>query len=147
VGSLVVTDAARAAVARVLRKRLGGGIRLAGILAAAGLHALEHHRARLPEDHANAKALAEGLAGAKGVRVLAPQTNIVMIDLERGTCAQMIEKAKAQGVMIGAMKVDARAYPIDAAGIQRIRAVTHLDVDRAAVQRAAQVIAVAAASL
>src|SRR5690349_14942202 len=62
-----------------LRKMYGGGMRQSGVLAAAGLHALEHHRARLPEDHANAKALAEGLAGARGVRVLAPQTNIVMI--------------------------------------------------------------------
>jgi threonine aldolase len=130
-----------------LRKMYGGGMRQSGVLAAAGLHALEHHRTRLSEDHANAKALAEGLAGARGVRVLAPQTNIVMIDLERGTCAQVIEKAKAQGVMIGAMKVDARAYPGEAANIQRIRAVTHLDVDRAAVQRAAQVIAEAAATL
>jgi threonine aldolase len=130
-----------------LRKMYGGGMRQSGVLAAAGLHALEHHRARLSEDHANAKALAEGLAGATGIRVLAPQTNIVMIDLERGTCAQVIEKAKAQGVMIGAMKVDARAYPGEAANIQRIRAVTHLDVDRAAAQRAAQVIAEAAAAL
>ncbi|MBV8762437.1 MAG: aminotransferase class I/II-fold pyridoxal phosphate-dependent enzyme [Deltaproteobacteria bacterium] len=130
-----------------LRKMYGGGMRQAGILAAGGLHAVEHHRARLAEDHANAKALAEGLAGARGVRVLAPQTNIVMIDLERGTTAQAIERAKAQGVMIGAMRVDARSHPGELANTQRIRAVVHLDVDRAAVSRAAQVIAEVAAAL
>jgi threonine aldolase len=118
-----------------LRKMYGGGMRQSGILAAGGLHALEHHRARIVEDHANAKALAEGLAGARGVRVLPPQTNIVMIDLERGTTAHVIEKAKAAGVLIGAM------------GALRIRAVAHLDVDRAAMQKAAQVIAEIVATL
>jgi len=118
-----------------LRKMYGGGMRQSGILAAGGLHAVEHHRARIAEDHANAKVLADGLAGARGVRVLPPQTNIVMIDLERGTTAEVIERAKAQDVRIGAM------------GAMRIRAVVHLDVDRAAVQRAAQVIAEIAATL
>jgi len=127
-----------------LRKMYGGGMRQSGILAAAGIHALDHHRARLSEDHANAKVLAEGLAGAKGVKVLAPQTNIVMIDLERGTTAQVIERAKAQGVMLGAMRVDARVTTTE---IQRIRAVVHLDVDCAAVTKAAQVIAEIAATL
>jgi threonine aldolase len=130
-----------------LRKMYGGGMRQSGILAAAGVYALDHHRARLAEDHANAKLLAEGLAGAKGVKVLAPQTNIVMIDLERGTTGHMIERAKAQGVMLGAMRVDARSHPGDLANVQRIRAVVHLDVDRAAVTRAAQVIAEIAATL
>jgi threonine aldolase len=118
-----------------LRKMYGGGMRQSGILAAGGLHAVEHHRARIAEDHANAKLLAEGLAGARGVRVLAPQTNIVMIDLERGTTAEVIERAKAKDVRIGAM------------GAMRIRAVVHLDVDRAGVQRAAQVIAEITATL
>jgi threonine aldolase len=127
-----------------LRKMYGGGMRQSGILAAAGVYALDHHRARLAEDHANAKVLAEALAGAKGVKVLAPQTNIVMIDLERGTTAQVIERAKAQGVMLGAMRVDARVTTTE---IQRIRAVVHLDVDRAAVTKAAQVIAEIAATL
>jgi threonine aldolase len=116
-----------------LRKMYGGGMRQSGILAAAGLYALDHHRARLVEDHANAKLLAETLT-ARGLKVLAPQTNIVMIDLERGTPADVIERVKAQGVRIGAM------------GPMRIRAVVHLDVDRAAVQRAAQVIAEVAAA-
>lgn len=116
------------------RKMYGGGMRQAGILAAAGLYALEHHRARLGEDHANARALAEALAGAKQltVDVSRVQTNIVMIDLARGTPAEVIEKARAEGVFLGA------------AGPMRIRAVTHLDVDREGIQRAAKVIAAVA---
>ena len=69
----------------------GGGMRQAGILAAGGLYALEHHRARLGEDHANAKAMAEALAGAKGLHVDVSRvhTNIVMIDLETSSVADV----------------------------------------------------------
>jgi threonine aldolase len=120
-----------------LRKMYGGGMRQAGILAAAGLHALEHHRARLRDDHANARALAERLAGATNVRVdpARVQTNIVMIELDRGTPAALIQRARDAGVALGS------------SGAHRIRAVTHLDVDRAAVLRAGDVIAEIAASL
>jgi threonine aldolase len=120
-----------------LRKMYGGGMRQAGILAAAGLHALEHHRARLRDDHANARALAERLAGARNVRIdpARVQTNIVMIELDRGTPAAVIERARAAGVLLGS------------SGAHRIRAVTHLDVDRAAVLRAGDVIAEIAAAL
>ena len=123
-----------------LRKMFGGGMRQVGILAAGGLHALEHHRARLGDDHANARALAEALAGAKNVRLDASrvQTNIVMIELAPGTPAAVtavIERARAAGVLLGT------------SGAHRIRAITHLDVDRAGVLRAAEVIAAAAASL
>ena len=120
-----------------LRKMYGGGWRQAGILAAAGLHAIDHHRARLAEDHANARALAERLVGAKHVRIdpSRVQTNIVMIELDRGTPAQVVERARAAGVLLGA------------SGSHRVRAVTHLDVDRAAVLRAADVIAEIAATL
>jgi threonine aldolase len=120
-----------------LRKMYGGGMRQAGILAAAGLHALEHHRARLRDDHANARALAEALAGARNVQLDASrvQTNIVMIELDHGSPAAVVERARAAGVLLGI------------SGAHRIRAVTHLDVDRAAVLRAAEVIAAAAASL
>ncbi|NVB84285.1 MAG: low-specificity L-threonine aldolase [Kofleriaceae bacterium] len=119
------------------RKMYGGGMRQAGILAAAGLFALDHNRARLGEDHANAKALAEALAGAPGIRIdmTKVQTNIVMIDLSHGTARALIELAKEDGVLLGA------------AGPQRVRAVTHLDVDREGVLRAAQVIAEIAAKL
>jgi len=119
------------------RKMHGGGMRQAGILAAAGLYAIEHHRARLAEDHANARALAEALAGAPNVAVdlARVQTNIVMIDLARGTADAAVARAREQGVLLGT------------AGAQRIRAVTHLDVGRDACLRAARVIAEAAAAL
>lgn len=132
------------------RKMYGGGMRQAGILAAGGLWALDHHRARLGEDHANAKAFVEALVGAKHLRIDASRvhTNIVMIDLERGTTAQMIERAKAQGVLLGAALVG--AVPLASEGVlssQRIRAVMHLDVDRDSVVRAAKIIAELAAQL
>jgi len=119
-----------------LRKMYGGGMRQAGILAAAGLHALDHHRARLADDHANARALAERLAGARHVRIdpARVQTNIVMIELDRGSPAAVVERARASGILLGL------------SGAHRIRAVTHLDVDRAAVMRAADVIAELAAA-
>jgi threonine aldolase len=122
---------------RKLRKMYGGGMRQAGILAAAGLYALDHHRARLAEDHANARALAERLAGARNLRIdpARIQTNIAMVDLERGTAAAVVQQARAAGVLLGA------------SGPQRIRVVTHLDVDRAGVLRAADVIAGIAAAL
>jgi threonine aldolase len=79
--------------------------------------------------------------------VLEPQTNIVLFYLERGSTQALIERARAAGVLIGAMRVDARAYPGEASNIQRIRAVTHLDVDREGVLRAAKVISEIAAEL
>ncbi|MBL9012564.1 MAG: aminotransferase class I/II-fold pyridoxal phosphate-dependent enzyme [Myxococcales bacterium] len=119
-----------------LRKMHGGGMRQAGILAAAGVHALAHHRARLHEDHANARALAEALAGAKNLAVDLSRvhTNIVMIDVLHGTADAVIGVAREDGVLLGA------------AGPHRIRAVTHLDVDRDGVLRAARVIAEIATS-
>jgi len=119
------------------RKMHGGGMRQAGILAAGGLHAVEHHRARLADDHANARMLAEALASAKNLRVDVARvhTNIVMIDVERGTAEAVIALARDEGVLLGA------------AGAHRIRAVTHLDVDREGIQRATKVIADIAASL
>jgi threonine aldolase len=121
---------------RKLRKMYGGGMRQAGILAAAGLYALDHHRLRLRDDHANARALAEALAGARHIRVdpARVETNIVMLELDRGTPAAVLPLAREAGVLLGA------------SGAHRLRAVTHLDVDRAAVLRAAQVIAEIVAS-
>jgi threonine aldolase len=132
-GSLVCGDRALVKEAHRARKMYGGGMRQAGILAAGGLYAVEHHRARLIEDHANARALAEALAGAPNMTIMAPQTNIVMIDLVRGSSAAAIDEAKRAGVLLGAV------------GPQRIRAVTHLDVDREGVLRAATIIAAVAA--
>jgi threonine aldolase len=120
-----------------LRKMHGGGMRQAGILAAGGLYAVDNHRARLSEDHANARAMGELLVDAKNIKVdlASIHTNIVMIDLAVGTADAVTAVAREDGVLLGA------------AGPHRIRAVTHLDVDRDSVTRAAKVIADIAASL
>jgi len=120
-----------------LRKMHGGGMRQVGILAAAGLYAIEHHRARLGDDHANAHALAVALVNAKNLHVEVGNvhTNIVMIDIIKGTANEVIGVAREAGVLLGS------------AGPHRVRAVTHLDVDREGVMRAAKVIADIAATL
>jgi threonine aldolase len=137
VGSVVAGSRDLIVACHRFRKMHGGGMRQAGIVAAAGLYALEHHRARLAEDHANARALAEALAGAPNLEIdlARVQTNIVMMDLSRGTADAIVARAREHGVLLGT------------AGARRIRAVAHLDVDRAACLRAAQVIAEAAAAL
>jgi threonine aldolase len=137
IGSLVCGTKPFIKACHRLRKMQGGGMRQVGILAAAGIHALDHHRGRLVEDHANARALAEALAAVPGLRVdLAKvQTNIVMFDLERGTVPTLIAQARDAGVLIGAN------------GKTQLRAVCHLDVDRAGVLRAAHVIAKIVSSL
>ncbi|MCA9679409.1 MAG: low-specificity L-threonine aldolase, partial [Myxococcales bacterium] len=128
VGSLVCSSRDRIARCRRYRKMYGGGMRQAGILAAAGLHALEHHRGRLGDDHGNARWLAEQLV-ARGLKVdlARVQTNIVMIEVDAPT-EPMIAAARAGGVLIGS------------AGPRRLRLVTHLDVDRAGCERAGGVI-------
>jgi threonine aldolase len=136
-GSLVVGAKALIKTCHRYRKMYGGGMRQSGILAAAGLFALERNRERLTEDHANAKALAEALASSPGITVDVSRvhTNIVMIDVERGTARAMVELAREDGILLGAT------------GDKRVRAVTHLDVDREGVLRAARVIAEIAAKL
>jgi threonine aldolase len=106
------------------RKMYGGGMRQSGMLAAAGLHALQYHRERLSEDHANASALAE----AVGLNPVNVQTNIVMIDVPRNKAAKVIAAARDRGVLVGA------ATP------HRVRAVTHLDVDRDACVKAGAIL-------
>ncbi len=137
VGSLVCGSREFIRRCHRLRKMHGGGMRQAGILAAGALYALEHHRARLAEDHANARALGEALAGATNlaVDIASIHTNIVMIDVLHGSADAVIAVAREDGVRLGS------------ASAHRIRAVTHLDVDRAAVLRAAGVIAEIAATL
>jgi threonine aldolase len=99
------------------RKLFGGAMRQSGILAAAALHGIEHHLARLAEDHANARALAQSLEGVPGIRVVPPDTNILMVDLAPGdTSSRVAAAAKAKGVGV------AQWSPT------RIRMVTHLDV-------------------
>jgi threonine aldolase len=114
-----------------VRKRLGGGMRQSGILTAAALWALEHNLDRIVEDHANAKRLADGLAGHPAVRPLPPESNIVMLDLtrERDTAGAVIPKLAERGVLVTAF------------GPRRLRAVTHLDVSQKDVDRAAQIVA------
>ena len=104
------------------RKMLGGGMRQSGVLAAAALHALDHHIDRLADDHALAKRLAEGLAGLPGMSVEPPQTNIVFADLQGPRAAGLMEHLKSRGVL--------------ATGLYKLRFVTHLDVDAAGVDRA-----------
>jgi threonine aldolase len=114
-----------------IRKRLGGGMRQSGILTAAGLYALEHNLGRIGEDHANARRLADGLAGHAAVRPLVPETNIVMLDLlrEQDTTATVIPKLAERGVLVVSF------------GPKRLRAVTHLDVTEADIDRAVAIIA------
>ncbi|HEU0122368.1 MAG TPA: GntG family PLP-dependent aldolase [Bryobacteraceae bacterium] len=125
---------------RLLRKRLGGGMRQSGILAAAGLLALEEMPARLVADHANARLMAAGINAIPGVRVeRAPQTNILFFDVtETGlTGAAFSAKLKERGVLINA-----------AAGPSRLRLLTHFDADGAACVQALDAIrAVAAEAL
>jgi threonine aldolase len=127
VGSLAIGDAAVIEVARRWRWRFGGGMRQAGILAAAGLHALDHHVERLAEDHDNARHLAGRVADAVpgAVDLDEVETNLVYIRTGDRLAAEVIEALGTQGVRIGAM------------GPHLLRAVTHLDVDRADVDRAA----------
>jgi threonine aldolase len=104
------------------RKMAGGGMRQAGVLAAAALHALEHHVERLVEDHANARRLAEGLTGLPGVSVEAPQSNIVFVDIAPERAHGLLDHLKSRGVL--------------ATGLYRMRFVAHLDVDAAGIDRA-----------
>ncbi len=119
VGSLVLGGADRIAEARVRRKRLGAGMRQVGILAAAGLHALDHHISRLADDHANAAVIAAAV-GAE-----AP-TNIVAFDVP--DAAAFVASAREHGVLVGAV------------GKHRVRALTHLDVTEDDARRAASVL-------
>jgi len=120
VGSLLVGTAEDMARARLLRKRLGGGMRQAGVLAAAGLIALEQMPARLHEDHAHARRMAEGLARIPGILVSPEKvhTNIVIFDVSGTgwTSAQMSARLRERGVLINA--VNPRC----------MRLVTHMDV-------------------
>ena len=112
--------------AQRFRRMMGGGMRQAGILAAAALYALDHNVARLAEDHANARRLAEGLAGVDGIRLDAArvETNIVIFEVGPITAEELSLRLAGAGVRIA---------PI---APHRLRAVTHLDVDAAGIDRA-----------
>ncbi|MDR3637104.1 MAG: low-specificity L-threonine aldolase [Isosphaeraceae bacterium] len=115
-----------------LRKVLGGGMRQAGIVAAAALHALDHHVERLAEDHENARILAAAVDEADGLSLESgpPETNLVWIAVAPplGTAGDVAARLRAKGVLVSAL------------GPQVLRACTHLDVTRADAERAAGVI-------
>jgi threonine aldolase len=130
-GSMLVSSAELIARGRLYRKRLGGGMRQSGILAAAGLIALEQMPARLGEDHANARLLAELLGRIPGLRLVEPPTNILMVDVSgtSKTAHEISLALKREGVLINPLN------PVT------LRVVTHCDVSREDCARAAGVFA------
>jgi threonine aldolase len=121
-GTVLVGEAAVIDRAKRARKILGGAMRQAGIIAAAGLYALDHHVERLPEDHANAERLAAGLAGIRGLAVEPPQTNMVFVRIPAERAAALKRHLEQAGVL-------ALIGP-------RTRLATHLDVSAERIDRA-----------
>jgi len=132
VGSALAGTREFVETARHFRKLFGGGMRQAGVLAAAALHALEHNRERLPEDHEKARVLASGLAEVRGFRIdpATVQTNIVIIDVTPSgrQPAAILAELRARGVLLSA------------GNYMGLRAVTHLDVGMDQVRRAVALI-------
>ena len=123
VGSLLCGGREFIAQARRVRKAMGGGMRQAGILAAAGLYALDHHVERLAEDHEHARLLARGLAEIPGLSVTPPETNIVMVEILAGpTAAELAARLRRRGVLVAPAGAGTEA--------RKLRLVTHLDVSR-----------------
>jgi threonine aldolase len=129
VGSMIVGSREFVERCRPIRKMLGGGMRQAGVLAAAGLIALEHGPTRLQDDHDNAQMLAKRLSAMRGVGLDASKvhTNIVIFSVKPSgfSASEFLTQIAAQGVL---------AVPVDA---HRVRMVTHLDVTRSDVEAAA----------
>lgn len=127
-GSILCGPAETIERARRWRKAVGGGWREAGVLAAAGLWALDHMVDRLAEDHANARTLAEGLAELPGVRIdlSRVQTNIVRFEPTGMSARELVDACRARGVLGGASNAG-------------VRFVTHFGIDAADVQRALSV--------
>jgi threonine aldolase len=130
VGSLLLGGKPLIAKARRMRKMLGGGMRQAGVIASAGVYALDHHIERLKEDHANATVLANGLTQvSRGqLQIEPPQTNILWAEVPSALFAPFDAHLRAHGVLVSG------AYG-------RQRWVTHLDVSRADVERALEIVA------
>jgi threonine aldolase len=133
VGSVIAGSAGEIARAVRARRMFGGAMRQSGILAAAGLYALDHHVTRLADDHANARLIAERLAGLSGITLdlATVETNIIVFHLAPGQpdAAAIAAHAKEAGVLISAL------------GPRTVRAVTHRDVNRESCRRAADLIA------
>lgn len=136
-GSILVGSHEEITRARRVRKMFGGALRQAGIVAASAIYALENNVARLQEDHENARVFGDAIRLIDGITLDPPdvQTNLVFfnVDSELGNAAQLSAKLRERGVLI------------NAAGSQRLRACTHLDVDRAGVLRAVDALAAAVA--
>ncbi|GHJ45002.1 threonine aldolase [Catellatospora sp. TT07R-123] len=130
VGSLVVGSAEKIARARWIRKRMGGGMRQAGILAAAGLYALDHHVERLADDHRRAQRLAQALAPYGVVDPERVHTNLVVLDLAKTAvdAPALGAAARERGVLMSVL------------GPRTGRLITHLDADDAAVDHAIEVL-------
>jgi len=133
VGSLIAGRYAGIVRARRARRMFGGAMRQSGILAAAGLYALDHNFSRLVDDHANARLLAERMADLRGVRLdlATVQSNIVIFRMKEGApdAATIVARAEEAGVRVSAF------------GERTVRAVTHLDVSREQCRRAADLLA------
>jgi threonine aldolase len=130
VGSVFVSTAERVAAGRIIRKRLGGGMRQAGILAAAGRYALAHHIDRLADDHARARRLADALAPFGVVDPASVQTNIVLLDLSKSTvdAHTVAARARERDVLVSVLAPDLG------------RLITHLDIDDTALDQAIDVL-------
>jgi threonine aldolase len=130
VGSALCGPSKLVAEARRIRRRWGGGMRQSGILAAAALYALAHHRSRLSDDHANARVLAERVAREEGARVdlATVETNLVNIDVSP-LASDVAREAQLLGLLIAP------------SGPHRLRAVTHLDVSREQIETATEILA------
>ncbi len=130
-GSMIAGSAQDMEKARLHRKRLGGGMRQAGVLAAAGLVSLEKMVSRLADDHANAAALASALSRVDGFSVMKPETNIVRVDVSGTglTTADLLPRFKREGVLLSSINPTT------------LRALTHYDVSRADCDRAAEIVA------
>ena len=130
VGSVVSGDTSAIQQVRRWRKRLGGGMRQAGVIAAAGLYALEHNLDRLAEDDDNARLIAEGVDGIPGATLRKPAvpTNIVMFDT-LAPADELVARMREENVLVSSM------------GPHTLRCVTHLNVDATGARRAAAVVA------
>lgn len=130
VGSALVGTKTLIDRARRFRKMMGGGMRQAGVIAAGALYAMQNHRARLVEDHSNAKMLAEGLARFKGLEIdpAAVETNIVRFVVKTMPAQQLVDRLKERGVLVLAV------------GSDTIRAVTNLMVDQRDIEDAVRVV-------
>jgi threonine aldolase len=122
IGSALCGSREFIARAHRIRKLTGGGMRQVGLLAAAAMHALDHHVDRLADDHVLARRLADGLAALPGIAVTPPQTNIVFAHVDDGRGPGLLAHLQSRGVL--------------ATGLLGLRFVTHLDVDAAGIDRA-----------